>query len=71
MCIQVHSQAHVQLSMSESRISPMGRGGGRTEGGLDDADLGRGGVEPGEGAPVVDDEAGADDVGAAIYGPSL
>jgi hypothetical protein len=23
MCIQVHSQAHVQLSMSESRISPM------------------------------------------------
>lgn len=38
------------------------------EGGLDDGHLGGGGVETGEGAPVVDDHAGANDLGTAVDG---
>jgi hypothetical protein len=35
---------------------------------FDDLDLGGGGLQPAEGHPVVDDEASADDVGAAVDG---
>ncbi len=38
----------------------------RTEGCLDHANLGGGCVEPGECAPVVDDQAGADHFGSAV-----
>jgi hypothetical protein len=42
----------------------------RTKGGLDDGDLGRGRVDASEGAPIVDDQAGAEDVGTAVDGSS-
>jgi hypothetical protein len=34
----------------------------RTEGSLDDTDLGSGGVQSGESAPIVDDQSGTDHV---------
>ncbi|KAF2462339.1 hypothetical protein BDY21DRAFT_12026 [Lineolata rhizophorae] len=48
-----------------------GRRGGavaEAEDGLDDGELGGGGVEAGDGHPVVDDDAGADDGAAAVDG---
>ena len=39
-----------------------------TERRLDHTDLGRGRVEPGEGGPVIDDDAGADNLGSAVDG---
>jgi hypothetical protein len=43
----------------------------RTEGGLDNADLGSGGVDTGEGAPIVNDETRADDIRTSVNGTSL
>ena len=76
---------YAQLSMRESRISPMTaddvwpcssgqavskgehvQGRGRTKGGFDDADLCCCRVKASECTPVVDDEAGTDDVRATV-----
>lgn len=43
----------------------------RTEGGLDDRDLGCGGVDTGEGAPIVDDESGSENVRSSVDGTGL
>ncbi len=43
----------------------------RTKRRLNNADLRRGGVEPGKCAPVIDDQAGANNVGTSIDGTGL
>ena len=43
----------------------------RTEGSLDDRDLGGSGIQPGESAPIVDDESGSDHIGTSVHRTGL